>query len=120
MMNNNLLVLGPDHADTLFARQRFLYDALCTPAAAMVYRVGEELAMRFSSKSIVKSSDWDFNVEEFAVAGHCALQPHEAHYADVDARWDPDLGLIARSYDQGWYRVAWQDAHVEVLRLTFP
>jgi hypothetical protein len=59
-------------------------------------------------------------VEEFAAAGLCALRPHAEHFADVDAEWQPDPGLIGRSYDQGWYRIAWEGAEVEVLRLTFP
>jgi hypothetical protein len=109
-----------DRTDNLFERGRFIYDALCTPGAALVYRVGEELAAHSCAKVIMKSSDWDFNVEEFAAAGHCALHPLSEHYADVDAEWQPDPGEIARSYDQAWYRIAWEGAEVEVLRLTFP
>lgn len=114
------LLIERDRTDNLFARQRFIYDALCTPAAAMVYRVGEELAARFCDKVVMKSSDWDFDVEEYAGAGLCALRPHEAFYADLDANWIPDHSLISRSYDQAWYRVGWQGAEVEVVRLTFP
>jgi len=106
--------------DNLFDGRRFIYDALSTPAAALAYRVGEELAAHYPSQVIIKSSDYDFNVEEFAAAGLCALHPHPDYHADIDAHWYPDPGAINRSYDQAWYRIAWEDAEVEVLRLTFP
>lgn len=109
-----------DRADSLFDRRRFIYDALSTSAAAAVYRVGEDLAAHFRSQVIIKSSDYDFNVEEYAAAGLCALHPHPEYHADIDARWHPDPGQINRSYDQAWYRIAWEGAEVEVLRLTFP
>jgi hypothetical protein len=111
---------APDRAGSLFDGGRLIYDALSTPAAALVYRVGEELAAHFQAKAIMKSSDYDFNVEEFADAGLCALRPHSGYHADIDAHWLPDPGAISRSYDQAWYRIAWQDAEVEVLRLTIP
>jgi hypothetical protein len=114
------LLTAHERTDSLFAGRRFIYDALCTPAAALVYRVGEELAAHFCAKAIVKSSDWDFNVEEYAAASLCALYPHPEHHADIDAQWLPDPGELGRSYDQGWYRVAWEGAELEVLRLTFP
>src|SRR5690242_14274971 len=85
--------------DNLFARQRFIYDALCTDGAALVYRVGEELAVRFGERAMMKSSDYDFNVEEFAAAGLCELRPLAEVFADIDAYWDPDPGAITRSYD---------------------
>ncbi len=106
--------------NSLFDGRRFIYDALSTPAAAVVYRVGEELTARLHSKVIVKSSDYDFNVEEFADAGLCALHPHPGYHADIDAHWHPDPGVINRSYDQAWYRIMWEGAEIEVLRLTFP
>src|SRR5215211_7754927 len=90
-----------ERTDSLFDGRRFIYDALSTPAAAVAYRVGEELAARFR-KLIVKSTDYDFNVEEFAAAGLCALYPHPGYHADVDAHWHPDPGVINRSYDQAW------------------
>src|SRR4051794_32732949 len=113
------LITDQARTDSLFGGQRFIYDALSTSAAAMVYRVGEELAAHFG-KVIVKSSDEDFNVEEFANAGLCALRPHPDYHADIDARWYPDQGAINRSFDQAWYRIGWEGAEVEVLRLTFP
>jgi hypothetical protein len=85
-----------------------------------VYRVGEELAAHYCGKMVMKSSDYDFDVEEFAAAGYCTLRPHAEPRADVDAHWDPIPGKIVRSYDQAWYRIAWEGAEVEVLRLTFP
>jgi hypothetical protein len=109
-----------DRSDSLFDGRRFIYDALSTPVAAIVYRVGEELAAHFCSYVIIKSSDYDFNVEEYAAAGLCALHPHPEYHADIDAHWHPDPGAINRSYDQAWYRIAWEGAEVEVLRLTFP
>ena len=112
--------LLPERTDSLFDGGRLIYDALSSPAAALVYRVGEELAAYFRAKAIIKSSDYDFNVEEFAEAGLCALRPHPDYHADIDAHWLPDPGVIDRSYDQAWYRIAWEDAEVEVLRLTFP
>jgi hypothetical protein len=99
---------APERTDSLFDGGRLIYDALSTPAAAVVYRVGEELAARFRAKVIVKSTDEDFNVEEFANAGLCALHPHPVYHADMDARWYPDPGVINRSYDQAWYRIIWR------------
>jgi hypothetical protein len=119
-MNIESLLTEPNHADNLFARGRFIYDALCTPGAAAVYRAGEELAARLRTKTIIKSSDCDFDVESFAEAGLCALRPLAEHYADVDAGWDPDPSVINRSYDQAWYSITWEGAEVEVLRLGFP
>jgi hypothetical protein len=119
-MNIESLLAEPTHTDSLFVGRRFIYDALRTPGAAIVYRAGEELAAHFPGKTIMKSSDYDFNVEGFAEAGHCALRPLTEYYADVDSCWDPDPGQIERSYDQGWYSITWQGAEVEVLRLTFP
>src|SRR4051812_33113357 len=89
-----------ERSDSLFEGRRLIYDALSTPAAALVYRVGEELAARFGSKTMVKSSDYDFNVEEFASAGLCALHAHPDYHADIDAHWLPDPGVISRPYDQ--------------------
>src|SRR5215212_639367 len=109
-----------DRTDSLFDGRRFIYDALSTPAAAVVYRVGEELAAHFRAKVIIKSTDDDFDVEEFANAGLCALHPHPDYHADIDARWYPDPGEINRSFDQAWYRIAWEGAEAKVLRLTFP
>jgi hypothetical protein len=111
---------APERADSLFGGGRLIYDALSTPAAALVYRVGEELAARFDSSVVIKSADYDFNVEEYAEAGLCALRPHSDYYADIDTRWYPDPGAIDRSFDQAWYRIDWEGAHVEVLRLKFP
>jgi hypothetical protein len=114
------LLTERDRTDSLFARGRLIYDALCTPGAALVYRVGEELAAHYCGKTIMKSSDYDFDVEQFAAAGLCVLRPPAEHHADVDARWHPEPGEIVRSYDQAWYQIAWQGAEVEVLRLSFP
>src|SRR5262245_44960680 len=119
-MSMTPLLSEHDHTDNLFARGRFIYDALCTSGAALIYRVGEELAAHGCAKVLMQSSDWDFNVEEFAAAGHCALHPLAEQYADIDAEWQPDPGAIFRSYNQAWYRIAWQGAEVEVLRLTVP
>src|SRR5829696_1969040 len=115
-----LFFAAHDRTDSLFDEGRLIYDALSTPIAAVAYRVGEELAAHFRSKASVKSTDEDFNVEEFAAAGLCALHPHSDYHADIDARWYPDPGEINRSYDQAWYRIVWENAEVEVLRLTFP
>ena len=70
-MNSAPFLTAHDRTDSLFDGRRFIYDALSTPTAALVYRVGEELAAHFRNV-IVKSSDDDFNVEEFANAGLCA------------------------------------------------
>ncbi len=108
-----------ERTDSLFEGRRLIYDALSTPAAALIYRVGEDLAAHFRAHTIIKSTDYDFNVEAFAEAGLCALHAHPEYYADIDAHWHPDPGLINRSYDQAWYRIAWEGSEVEVLRLTF-
>jgi len=118
-MNSAPFLTAHDRTDSLFDGRRFIYDALSTPTAALVYRVGEELAAHFRNV-IVKSSDDDFNVEEFANAGLCALHPHPGYHADIDVRWYPDPGAINRSFDQAWYRIVWEGAEVEVLRLIFP
>jgi len=119
MMSITPLLTAHERNDSLFAGRRFIYDALCTDNTALIYRVGEELADHFRVRAIIKSSDYDFNVEEYADAGLCDLRPHAEYFADVDAQWLPDRGQIDRSYDQGWYRVVWEGAEVEVLRLTF-
>jgi hypothetical protein len=113
------LLNARERNDSLFAGQRFIYDALSTDNTALVYRVGEELADHFRAKAVIKSTDWDFNVEEYADAGLCQLRPRAEYFADVDAEWLPDRSEISRSYNQGWYRIAWEGAEVEVLRLTF-
>lgn len=118
-MSITSLLAARERNDSLFAGQRFIYDALSTDSTALVYRVGEELAEYFRAKAIIKSTDWDFNVEEYANAGLCQLHPRAEHFADVNAEWLPECALILRSYNQGWYRISWEGAEVEVLRLTF-
>lgn len=119
-MSMTQLLIAHERSDCLVAGRRFIFDALNTSAPAIAYCVGEELSAHFGAKTIVRSADTDFDVEKFAEAGLCALRPHEAHYADVDTYWNPEAGAIERTYEQAWYRAAWEGAELDVLRLTFP
>jgi hypothetical protein len=107
-------------AGSLFARQRFIYDALRTPAAALAYRVGEELAARYADRAIIRSADNDFDAEKFAEAGLCDWRPHPAWHAEIDVAWYPDPEQIVRSQVQGWYQLGWRGHALELIRLSIP
>lgn len=105
--------------DNLFAG-RLIYQALRTPIAAIAYGVSEELAARFGDQSIIESDDWDFNVEGFAEAGLCTLEPHQEYHAQVVANWHPDNESVERELRQAWLRIGWQGQSLQLLRLSWP
>jgi len=104
----------------LLAGGRFIYEALSTPAAALAYRVGEELAAYAGERALLRSSDCNFNVEGFARVGHCELLPHAAHHAEVNTVWYVEPRQSDRVYVQAWHRVAWAGAELELVRLEYP
>lgn len=102
-----------------FGRGGFVGAALRTPAAALAYRVGEELAARHPGRAIIRSDDSDFDVELFAEAGLCALRPRPDVHLELNARWDVDQREIVRYHEQGWYQIEWEGAGLELVRLSY-
>ncbi len=101
--------------------ERYLvHDALSLAPAAISYRVGDLLATQFPQHAIIVSDDSDFDIEQYAKAGHCELRMSDSMHAEIVASWDRENEEIIQTLKQGWMQIEWQGTRFDVLRMTWP
>jgi len=91
-------------------------DALRQPPFAITYNVSQLLAQQFPSKAIFETDD-SFNLEDYAKAGLCMLQPKSVMFNEFLLRWDSEKNISEQSPANVWFEVEWQNYRLEVLQM---
>lgn len=68
-------------------KEHIIQEALALPVAAIEYHVSQYLAEKFPEKALVEGSDGFFNVEAYAQAGHCSLEPQTFLHNQIVTHW---------------------------------
>lgn len=92
-----------------------LHHHLTLPEDARSYHAGAELAALYPEKAILESTDSDFNLEEYAQAGHCTLAPGGGMHAQTLINWLPQEQRLARTIRNAWLSVSWRGHALDVL-----
>jgi len=118
--------------------EKFIHDALCLPTNAIDYHVSQCLAEYFPDKALVEGGDGLFNIEDYALAGHCTAEHKAVVYNQVITHWyGRELGMqveriggpfpgtmysmsatdreISDSSKNAWFSVEWRGHSFEVI-----
>ena len=97
-------------------------EAFSMPYNAVAYFISQQLHDAFPERMLVEGSDWNFDLEAYAKAGHCVITARPSPYPQWVTEWDEadgDLGSTTVRADQAWFDVVWQDARLEVLAMRW-
>lgn len=98
-------------------REHFISTVLHLPLAAMAYYVSERLTALFPHRALLETSDSDFNLAEYARAGHCALAHRPVPHSHRTVYWHGIERRIEELAQNTWLDVSWQGHDLEVLLL---
>ncbi len=98
-------------------REHFISTVLHLPLAAMAYYVSERLTALFPHRALLETSDSDFNLAEYARAGHCALAHRPVPHSHRTVYWHGVEHRIEELAQNTWLDVSWQGHRIEVLLL---
>lgn len=93
----------------------FIGGAFHLPAALIGYHLSERLTQLFPQQSILEGSDYNFDLAEFAHAGHCAAVAESLPYGQWITGWDDEEARLTRRLQNGWLAVTWQGHDLHVL-----
>ncbi len=96
----------------------FLNSSLALPTNAIAYSISERLSVLFPDRAVLEGTLVYCDVEKFAAAGLCRLEPRSDVHNQFSAGWDEETGL-SKSARNVWYLVDWGEHVLEVLILTW-
>lgn len=86
--------------------------------SAITYGIHRALSAYAKPRFVMESNAFDFNVEAFARAGHCVLEPSEAVHGENRALHVTDAGKVFWEAVNSWVRVSWKDESLELVTAT--
>ncbi len=98
-------------------REHFISTVLHLPQGAMAYYVSERLTTLFPHKALLETSDSDFNLAEYARAGHCALAHRPVPHSHRTVYWHGMERRVEELAQNTWLDVSWQGHRIEVVLL---
>lgn len=99
-------------------RRHFISAALQLPVHAIAYEVSVRLSELYPEKALLHGSEWTFDLEGYARAGHCAIAAYAVPYGHYAVEWDDVDNVLDECVMHAWLDVTWQDGRLEVLLLT--
>jgi len=93
----------------------FIGGAFHLPTALIGYHLSERLTQLFPHQAILEGSDYNFDLAEFAHAGHCAAVAESLPYGQWITGWDDEAAQPTRRLQNGWLAVTWQGHDLHVL-----
>jgi hypothetical protein len=96
----------------------FLSSSLALPVNALGYSVSERLATLFPERAVLEGDMGYCDVDLYAAAGHCSLEPRSDVHNQLASAWDEEFGL-RKTARNVWYRVAWKGKALDALILTW-
>jgi len=96
----------------------FLNSSLALPTNAIAYSVSEKLSILFPERAVLEGDLGYCNVEKYAEAGLCHLEPRGGVHNQLSSAWDEVTGLW-KSARNAWYQVEWREHVLEILILTW-
>jgi AAA+ superfamily predicted ATPase len=93
--------------------------SLTQPTDAIAYYFGLQLADQFAAKAMLQGSEYQFQLEEYVEAGHCRAVLNPAILPQIDTDFEGAEEGLSRSPKNAWYHVAWQDAALDVVFLSW-
>ncbi|MCA0351630.1 MAG: ATP-binding protein [Chloroflexi bacterium] len=102
-------------------KETYLHDALQLPSQSFTYMVSQQLAAHYPEQGILQTGDCDFDVRSYAQAGLCQVQVHQQPYPQINYSWlrGEEGGEIARSLENAWQTITWQDQSFDLLLLSW-
>jgi AAA+ superfamily predicted ATPase len=98
---------------------QLIREGLSTPADAVAYTISQRLADLYPARAIIEGDDTSFDLEAYAAAGHCSLQPKPLVHSQVLTEWNgPRQGLSSRAAN-AWFEVAWRGHPLDVLLMSW-
>ena len=97
---------------------QFFSEALGLPAATIGYHVSRTLAQAFPDRVLIEGYDYDFDLPEYARAGHCALRPEADVHHQFSTMWDAEKGILLDAVN-AWYEVDWQGHVLDVILMSW-
>lgn len=108
-------------SDPTFANvppETFITDALRLPCAAILYEVSRRIAGMHPGR-VLETYDYDFDLDDYAKDGHCAVRPLAGVHAAADVDFCGRERPLVERVRNGWLEVDWQGKRLEVLRLRW-
>ncbi|WP_422928055.1 AAA family ATPase [Singulisphaera sp. PoT] len=96
----------------------FLSSSLALPGDAIAYSVSRRLAPHFPDRAVLEGMLSYCDIEAYAAAGLCRLEPRGDVHNQLSAAWDENCG-VSKSARNAWFRIAWRDQILEALILTW-
>jgi hypothetical protein len=82
------------------------------------YALGEKLAALHPQLHMIECESGLFDVNTYARAGHCTVEPRDGMYHQYDTYWSD--GELYTLPEIAWLKVAWQDHALDVVLLRWP
>jgi hypothetical protein len=105
-------------ATVLHPIDTFITDALRVPPAAILYEISRRVAGMHPGR-VIETTDWRFDVAEYAQKGHCAVRPRADVHAQTDTWWRGPDRPLRDEIESGWLEVEWQGQRLEILRMRW-
>ena len=120
-------------------KEQFIREAFCLPPTVIEYHVSQSLKQLFPTRSCIEGDASYFNVEGYAIEGHCTLTQKTFLHNQLTTYWlepGPEAMYPAstewhmhhsgqteqETIDKAknvWFEVQWQEASIDVLMLTW-
>ena len=99
--------------------EELVRDALSLPVNAIAYSVSGRLAAEHRDKAILEGDDDTFDVEEYAVDGHCKIHVLQKVHSQVATEWDGSHKRPYRTVRNAWLAVEWKGHVLDVLLMQW-
>lgn len=99
--------------------ENFFYDALTETINTIKYQVTRQLTARYAEKSVLPTDSSYFDVETFAHAGHCQIQPFASPLPLFEYDWIGEKYGIQRSTLQAYWQIVWEGQKFDVVHMEW-
>ena len=94
--------------------------SLVQPNANISYSASKKLALLFPDRYVLETQSSVFDLDDFAIAGHCTASLNSNVHNQLDTSWHgAEYGLNITT-TQAWQVVEWQNHEIDVIKLTWP
>lgn len=96
-----------------------LLDILRTPVTGITYAALLALRQHSRAAFLLETADSDFDWQNFAHAGLCALSPKPDHAEEAVYSWSQTADKANRTVQNGYFDVQWQGHALELLQVQY-
>lgn len=99
--------------------KQLIVEALRLPTSAISYHVSQQLAALYPDKALVETCDCSFNLESYARANKCTIQPEVSTYNQISSSWNGLENEIYNTPENACFEVQWHGHALDVLLISW-